>query len=138
MEWWIWFSWWIFFYPCIQDYFEYIIKKKEHFVNNPPFQIYVNKIESHIAFKINTSYKLELLSKKKVNNAEKIGINPKKLLLKQLFKKQQKPQEIWLEITSGSKSKVKEKKGRWNKWNLYITRKTSTDYWCFKTFLGVV
>ena len=27
-----------------------------------------------------------------------------------MFKKQQKPQEIWLEITSGSKSKIKEKK----------------------------
>ena len=47
----------------------------------------MNKIESHIAFKINTSYKLELLSKKKVNNAEKIGINPEKTASKTVVQK---------------------------------------------------
>ena len=46
----------------IQDYFEYIIKKHETIADNPPVQIYVNKIENRIAFKIKTSYKLELLS----------------------------------------------------------------------------
>ena len=28
----------------IQDYFEYIIKKQETITNNPPVQIYVNRI----------------------------------------------------------------------------------------------
>ena len=30
--------------PDIQDYFEYIIKKYETIADNPPVQIYVNKI----------------------------------------------------------------------------------------------
>ena len=47
----------------IQDYFEYIIKKHETIVDNPPVQIYVNKIKNRIVFKIKTDYKLELLSK---------------------------------------------------------------------------
>ena len=34
----------------IQDYFEYIIKKHETVTDNPPVRIYVNKIESRIAF----------------------------------------------------------------------------------------
>ena len=46
----------------IQDYFEYIIKKHETIVDSPPLQIYANKIENRIVFKINTSYKLELLT----------------------------------------------------------------------------
>ena len=46
----------------IQDYFEYIIKKHETIANNPPVQIYVNKIKNRIVFKIKTGYKLELLS----------------------------------------------------------------------------
>ena len=47
----------------IQDYFEYIIKKLETIVDNPLVQIYVNKMKNRIFFKINTGYKLELLSK---------------------------------------------------------------------------
>ena len=47
----------------IQDYFEYIIKKQETIVDNPPVQIYVNKIKNRIVFKIKAGYKLELLSK---------------------------------------------------------------------------
>ena len=47
----------------IQDHFEYIIKKHETIANNPPVQIYVNKIKNRIAFKIKTAYKPELLSK---------------------------------------------------------------------------
>ena len=47
----------------IQDYFEYIIKKHEAIADNPPVQIYVNKIKNRIVFKIKTGYKLELLSK---------------------------------------------------------------------------
>ena len=45
-----------------QDYFEYIIKKQETVADNPPVQIYVNKIKNRIVFKIKTGYKLELLS----------------------------------------------------------------------------
>ena len=47
----------------IRDYFEYIIKRHETIADNPPVQIYVNKIKNRIAFKIKTGYKLELFSK---------------------------------------------------------------------------
>ena len=46
----------------IQNYFEYIIKKHETIADNPPVQIYVNKIKNRIVFKIKTGYKLELLT----------------------------------------------------------------------------
>ena len=46
----------------IQDYYEYIIKKHETMADNPPVQIYVNKIKNRIVFKIKADYKLELLS----------------------------------------------------------------------------
>ena len=46
----------------IQDYFEFIIQKHENLTENPPVQIYSNKIKNSIVFKINTGYKLELLS----------------------------------------------------------------------------
>ena len=46
----------------IQDYFEFIIKKHERLAENPPVQIYPNKIKNRIDFKVNTGYKLELLS----------------------------------------------------------------------------
>ena len=46
----------------IQDYFEFIIKKHETLTENPPIQIYLNKIKNRIVFKIKTSYKLELLT----------------------------------------------------------------------------
>ena len=46
----------------IQDYFEFIIKKHETIADNPPMQIYTNKIKNRIVFKIKTGYKLELLS----------------------------------------------------------------------------
>ena len=46
----------------IQDYFEFIIKKHETLTENPPGQIYTNKIKNKIVFKIKTGYKLELLS----------------------------------------------------------------------------
>ena len=46
----------------IQDYFEFIIKKHETLTENPPIQIYPNKIKNRIVFKIKTGYKLELLS----------------------------------------------------------------------------
>ena len=46
----------------IQNYFEFIIKKHETLTENPPVQIYPNKIENKIVLKIETGYKLELLS----------------------------------------------------------------------------
>ena len=46
----------------IQDYFELIIKKHETLTENPPVQIYPNKIKNRIVFKIKTGYKLELLT----------------------------------------------------------------------------
>ena len=46
----------------IQDYFEFIIKRHETLFENPPVQTYPNKIKNRIVFKINTEYKLELLS----------------------------------------------------------------------------
>ena len=46
----------------IQDYFEFIIKKHEALTENPPIQIYANKIKNRIIFKVKTGYKLELLS----------------------------------------------------------------------------
>ena len=46
----------------IQDYFKFIIKKHETLTENPPVQIYPNKIKNIILFKIKTGYKLELLS----------------------------------------------------------------------------
>ena len=46
----------------IQDYFEFIRKKYETFTENPPVQIYPNKMKNRIVFKIKTGYKLELLT----------------------------------------------------------------------------
>ena len=45
----------------IQDYFEFIIKKHETLTENPPVQIYPNKIKSRILFKIKIGYKLEFV-----------------------------------------------------------------------------
>ena len=47
----------------IQDYFEYILKKKHREkTNNLSIRIYVNKIENRITFKSKTGYYLELLT----------------------------------------------------------------------------
>ena len=46
----------------IQDYFEFITKKHEALAENPPIQIYPNKIKNRIVFKVKTGYKLQLLS----------------------------------------------------------------------------
>ena len=46
----------------IHDYFGYSIKNHETIANNPPVQIYTNKIKNSIDFKIKTDYKLELIS----------------------------------------------------------------------------
>ena len=46
----------------MQDYFEFLNKKHETLAENPPIQIYPNKIKNRIVFKIKTGYKLELLT----------------------------------------------------------------------------
>ena len=46
----------------IHDYFEFIITNHETLTENPPIQIYPNKIKNRIVFKIKTWYKLELLT----------------------------------------------------------------------------
>ena len=46
----------------IQDYFEYILKKHGENTDKPSVQIYVNKIENRITFKIKDGYSLELLT----------------------------------------------------------------------------
>ena len=47
----------------IQDYFEYILKKHGENTNKPSIQIYVNKIENRVTFKIKNGYALEILTK---------------------------------------------------------------------------
>ena len=42
-----------YFVSDVQDYFECIIKKHKTIADNPPLQIYVNKIRNKIVFKIN-------------------------------------------------------------------------------------
>ena len=46
----------------IQHYFEFIIKKRKTLTENPPIQIYPQKIKNRIIFKIKAGYKLELLA----------------------------------------------------------------------------
>ena len=46
----------------IQDYFEFIIRKHETLTENPPVQVFPNKIKNRIVFKIKTGYKLELFT----------------------------------------------------------------------------
>ena len=51
----------------IQDYFEYILKKHRENTDKPSIQIYINKIENRITFKIKNGYSLELLTKETMN-----------------------------------------------------------------------
>ena len=46
----------------IQDYFEFIFKKQKTLAENPPIQIYPNKIKNRISFRVKTGCKLEFLS----------------------------------------------------------------------------
>ena len=46
----------------IQDYFEYVFKKHRENTDQPSIQIYINKIENRIRFKIKSGYSLELLT----------------------------------------------------------------------------
>ena len=42
----------------IQDYFEYILKKHGEDIDKPSVQIYVNKIENRVTFKIKNEYEI--------------------------------------------------------------------------------
>ena len=46
----------------IQDYFEYILKKHGEDIDKPSVQIYVNKTENRVTFKIKNGYSLEFLA----------------------------------------------------------------------------
>ena len=46
----------------IQDCFEYILKKHRENTDKPSVQIYVNKVENRVTFKIKNGYSLELLT----------------------------------------------------------------------------
>ena len=51
-------------YPVsdIQDYFEHILKKHGEDIDKPSVEIYVNKIENRVTFKIINGYSLKLLT----------------------------------------------------------------------------
>ena len=46
----------------IQNYFEFILEEHGENIDEPSVQIYVNKIENRITFKIKKGYSLELLT----------------------------------------------------------------------------
>ena len=46
----------------LQDYFEYIFKKHGEDIDKPSVEIYINKIENMVTFKIRNWYSLELLA----------------------------------------------------------------------------
>ena len=46
----------------IQDYFKYILKKHGKDIDKSAIQIYVNKIENRVTFKIKNGYSFELLT----------------------------------------------------------------------------
>ena len=54
----------------IQDSFEYILKKHEDDIDNASVQIYVNKIENRVSFKIKNGYSLGLLTPKTMNQQD--------------------------------------------------------------------
>ena len=62
LEWWIWFAWWIIFNFRHSGLLWIYHQKHETLNENPPIQIYPNKIKNRIVFKIKAGYKLELLA----------------------------------------------------------------------------
>ena len=46
----------------IQDFFDYIFKKHNESIDNPPTGIFVSRNENRITFKIKNGYYLELLT----------------------------------------------------------------------------
>ena len=43
----------------IKDYFKYILKKHGESTDNPSIQVYLNKIENRVTFKIKRRYAIE-------------------------------------------------------------------------------
>ena len=62
MEWRIWFARWIIFYCRHPRLLWTYHQKHETLAENPPIQIYPNKIKNRIVFKVKSGLKLELLS----------------------------------------------------------------------------
>ena len=62
----------------IQYYFEFIIKKHENLIENPPVQIYSSKIKNRIVFKIKTGCKLELLSPETMKHKKNVREHKKR------------------------------------------------------------
>ena len=62
----------------IQYYFEFIIKKHENLIENPPVQIYSSKIKNRIVFKIKTGCKLELLSPETMKHKKNVKEHKKR------------------------------------------------------------
>ena len=105
----------------IQDYFEFIIKKHETLAENPPIQIYPNKIKNRIVFKIKTGYKLKLLTPEtmkllgSMDTTTKTGIDPAKTASKRVVQNTAEAigdligNKIADKITSIGKPKEKEK-----------------------------
>ena len=62
----------------IQYYFEFIIKKHENLIENPPVQIYSSKIKNRIVFKIKTGCKLELLSPETMKHKKSVREHKKR------------------------------------------------------------
>ena len=60
----------------IQDYFGYILKKHWENIDNPPVQIYANKIENNITLKIKDGHRLELLT---LETMKLLGSNENKI-----------------------------------------------------------
>ena len=51
----------------IQDYLEYILKKRGEDIGEPSVEIYVNKIENRITYKFKNGYSFELLTPETMN-----------------------------------------------------------------------
>ena len=75
----------------IQDYFEFTIKKYDKtLIEDPPVQIYPNKIKDRIIFKIKNGYKLELLTPETMKLLGSI----KKMLIKIKMEKTSQSQNL--------------------------------------------
>ena len=62
MEWWIWIIRWILFCIRYSRIFWVYFKKHGEDIDKPSVQIYVNKIENRVTFKIKNGYSRELLA----------------------------------------------------------------------------
>ena len=57
-----------------QDYFEYILKKHKEDIDKLSVQIYANKIENRVTFRIKNGYSLELLTPETMKFLEALKI----------------------------------------------------------------